>query len=81
MSLFGTTLRWNDGDDAERYDAVEATDRGLVWYVWSHVHGRGREDEATQTYDAFLRDGPLRPMPTRARAELDALVRARVGTP
>jgi len=81
VTLFGTTLRWNDGEDAERYDAVEARADGLVWYAWSHVQGRGREDEATQSFEAFVRDGPLRAMPPRARAELEAIVRARLGMP
>ena len=77
--MFSTTFRWNDGQDAERYDAVEAREEGLVWYAWSHRHGTGRHDEATQSYEAFLRDGPLRAMPAHAARELDTLVRARLG--
>ena len=75
--MFSTTFRWNDGVDAERYDAVEVRVDGLVWYAWSHQHGRGRHDEATQSFEAFLRDGPLRAIPVHAAAELEAIVRAR----
>jgi len=75
--MFATTLRWNDGVDAERYDAVEVGDEGLVWYAWSHVHGRGRENEVRQSFESYRRDGALRAMPERAKNELDALVRAR----
>ena len=76
--FFGKTVRWNDGVDAERYEAVEAREDGLVWYAWSHVQGQGRHDECAQSYADFLREGPLRPMPPQARAELEAFVRARV---
>lgn len=75
--MFSTTFRWNDGADSERYDAVELRDDGLHWYAWSHRHGRGRENEAHQTDEAFLRDGPLRAMPAHAARELVALVRTR----
>jgi hypothetical protein len=77
--MFSTTFRWNDGSDAERYDAVEATADGLLWYAWSHVHGSGRQNEATQSYEAFLRDGPLRPIPAPARAQLEAIARQKLG--
>ena len=76
--MFGTTIRWNDGVSAERYEAVEARRDGLVWYAWSHVPGRGRHDEYAQSFADFLRDGPPRPMPAHARAELEVLVRARL---
>jgi len=75
--MFSTTLRWNDGDDAEHYEAVEVRADGLVWYAWSHVPGRGRHRELAQSFADFLRDGPPRSMPAHARAELEALVRAR----
>lgn len=75
--MFSTTFRWNDGQDGGRYEAVEARDDGLVWYAWSHVHGRGREDEAHQSFESFLRDGPLRAIPAHTARELEALVRAR----
>jgi hypothetical protein len=77
--MFSTTFRWNDGSDAERYDAVEARETDLVWYAWSHRHGQGRTDEATQSYEALLRDGPLRAIPAHARAELEAIARAKLG--
>ena len=76
--MFSTTIRWNDGVDGGRYDAVEVTGEGLVWYAWSHVHGRGRHDEQPQSLEAFLREGPLRAMPPHAAKELEGLVRARV---
>ncbi|MFO0682785.1 MAG: hypothetical protein U0234_12065 [Sandaracinus sp.] len=77
MGLFTTTVRWNDGSDPERYEAVEVRADGLFWYAWSHVHGRGREREALQSYEAYFRDGPLRALPRSAAAELARAVRAR----
>jgi hypothetical protein len=76
--MFSTTYRWNDGVDGERYDAVELRTDDLVWYAWSHRHGQGRHDEATQSFEAFLRDGPLRTMPAHAAAELERLVRQKL---
>ncbi len=76
--MFSTTFRWNDGADAERYDAVEARDEGLVWYAWSHVQGGGRQNEARQSYEAFLREGPLRAMPRHAAIELEAIAREKL---
>lgn len=76
--MFSTTFRWNDGKEPERYDAVEAREEGLVWYAWSHTHGRGRHDEALQSYASFLRDGPLRPMPAHAARELEAIARRKL---
>ncbi len=80
MGLFATTVRWNDGSDPGRYEAVEARDEGLVWYRWSHVHGRGREDEAVQSYASYFERGPLRALPASAAAELERVVRARSGS-
>lgn len=77
--MFSTTFRWNDGVDPERYEAVELAHDGLRWYAWSHRHGQGRQDEAHQGLEEFLRDGPLRAMPVHAARELEALVRARLG--
>jgi hypothetical protein len=78
--MFLPTYRWNDGASAERYEAVEVRRDGLFWYAWSHVHGVGRTEEATQSFEAFLAEGPLRPMPAFAREELEAFVR-RATTP
>lgn len=77
--MFSTTFRWNDGVDAERYDAVEATQDGLVWYAWSHTHGRGRHDEAHQSYEAFLREGPLRALPPHTARALESIARSKLG--
>jgi hypothetical protein len=77
--MFSTTFRWNDGLDAERYDAVEVREHDLLWYAWSHVHGSGRTDEATQSFESFLESGPLRAMPAHAAKEVEALVRAKRG--
>jgi hypothetical protein len=77
-ALQSRTFRWNDGEDVERYDAVEASASGLVWYGWSHVPPGGRHDERRQTWDELERDGPARPCPPQV---LDALraMRAPVG--
>ena len=77
--MFSTTFRWNDGADAERYEAVEARDGDLLWYAWSHVHGLGRQREAVQSYESYLQDGPLRPLPAPAAAELAAIARRKLG--
>lgn len=77
--MFSTTFRWNDGVDAEGYEAVEATAEGLVWYAWSHVPGRGRHDQCHQGYEAFLRDGSLRKAPAHVARELEVIARARLG--
>lgn len=68
------TFRWNDGRDVGSYEAVETSDEGLLWYRWSHAHGAegGRQDEALQPFDAFLRDGPLRAAPAPTLAALRA---------
>lgn len=67
------TWRWNDGDP-ERYRGVETCDSGLRWFGWSHRFDE-REDglygERIQSWDSFLRHGPLDPMPDDARAELE----------
>ncbi len=54
----------------ERYEAVETTDHGLLWYAWSHLAGGGRRDEALQTYADFEARGPVRRAPPHV---LDAL--------
>lgn len=77
--MFLPTYRWNDGVSAERYEAVEVRSDGLFWYGWSHLHGVGRTDEATQSFDDFLARGPLRPMPSFAREELESFVRRACG--
>jgi hypothetical protein len=82
------TFRWNDGSDVERYDAVETTDAGLLWYWWSHRtdHG-GRRDAALQSFDAFVREGPLRAAPEpvlralRIHLDLHGLIAARDAEP
>ncbi|WP_157069133.1 hypothetical protein [Sandaracinus amylolyticus] len=70
------TFRWNDGVDVNVYDAVETCDEGLRWYRWSHRFGErgGRVDEALQTFDAFLRDGPLRPAPATTVSAIRAWI-------
>ncbi|MGF1469822.1 MAG: hypothetical protein ACFCGT_27165 [Sandaracinaceae bacterium] len=70
------TWRWlPDPEDADRYQAVRTTDRGLLWYAWSHLPGEdGPHDEAEQSYPAFRAEGPLRPLPAEAEAELRAWV-------
>lgn len=46
------TWRWNRGTSGG-YDAVEATDRKLEWYRWSHDADGGRQDVATQSVARF----------------------------
>ena len=60
------TLRWNDGADHSRYQAVESTDEGLRWYRWSHqveVEEGGQQDVTLQPYSAYHADGPLWTVP------------------
>ena len=73
---FPETFRWNDGDDVGRYAAVEAGPEGLCFYVWSHLHGEGRIDEVTQSWEAFRSDGPARPVPPRVAEALAARARS-----
>ncbi|WP_236605901.1 hypothetical protein [Sandaracinus amylolyticus] len=74
------TFRWNDGVDVNVYEAVETCDEGLLWYRWSHRFGDsgGRGDEALQTFDAFLQDGPLRAAPAPTVAAIRAWIAANV---
>lgn len=75
-------LRWNDGSDVDRYDAVETRDDGLLWYTWSHAMGAevgGRRHEVLQSLESFRRDGPARregalPVPDRVVAALRAWI-------
>ena len=62
------TFRWNQGEDGE-YGAVETTDAGLIWFRWVQS-GLGREDQVEQTYEAYHRDGALRPMPEEVASQL-----------
>lgn len=67
------TFRWTLGDDTtDGYEAVETRGAELVWYRWSHVHGEGRSDEATQTATSLRAEGPLRRAPPWVLAELHA---------
>jgi hypothetical protein len=71
------TFRWNDGRDVSTYEAVETRDEGLLWYTWSHVlDAGGRRDEALQSFDAFLRDGPLRAAPPPTLTAIRAWIAA-----
>ncbi|MFK7988715.1 MAG: hypothetical protein AB8I08_22030 [Sandaracinaceae bacterium] len=56
--------RWRYDEDYDRYEAVEVKDGALHFFAHSHVPGEdGIYREATQSFDAFLRDGPLWRMP------------------
>jgi len=66
-------LRWNDGSDVERYEAVEAGPDGLLWYVWSHAAGGGRSGELRQSWEEFDASGPARPVPPGVLATLRSL--------
>ena len=74
------TFRWNDGVDVNVYEAVETRDEGLLWYRWSHRFGEGggRGDEALQSFDAFLREGPLRAAPAPTLAAIRAWIESTV---
>jgi hypothetical protein len=73
------TWRWNDGESPE-YHGVSTSDEGLSWFAHSHVFGddgvSGRRGATSQSFAAFLRDGPLCAMPESMRAELEAWIRA-----
>ena len=71
------TLRWNDGHDYGRYEGVETSEEGLLWFHWAHATDDGvggMHDTERQTYEAFVADGPARPIPTERLEELRALV-------
>jgi hypothetical protein len=69
------TWRWTT-DGREGYEAVETTDRGLVWYRWSHTpDGGGPSGRVLQPYAALLEHGPVRRMPPAMLDELITFVR------
>ncbi len=74
--------RWNDADDADGYDAVEATAQGLRWFRWTHAFRsdgqHGEYDVELQSYSKYVSGGPLRDLPEAVRAELDELARERL---
>jgi hypothetical protein len=78
------TWRWNDGDRA-RYDAVETSGDGLVWFRWTHEFEddgtHGQHDVLRQSFASYAADGPARAVPDSIRDEIDACVRDRVASP
>ncbi len=72
------TWRWGDGEDSAHYEGVTTTDEGLRWFRWSHIFadevGEGEHDALVQTYAAFRKDGPARPLPDGVRDELTTWV-------
>lgn len=55
------TWRWNRGSSGG-YDAVEATEKHVVWYRWSHEADGGRQDVAAQSAARFKLAGAPRDM-------------------
>ena len=66
------TWRWReDWEDPDHHVGLESRDAGFRWFAWSHLHGEdGQTREQTQTFEAFLADGPLWPMPEELEREV-----------
>ena len=71
------TWRWNEGsyEGKNRYDAVETSADGLVWFGWDVAAG-GATERTTQSYAGFLDEGPAADAPESILAELRAWIAA-----
>jgi hypothetical protein len=68
--LTGRTFRWNDGVSTEGYRAAEVQGDEVVWFEWSHVHGRGRTEVARQRLVDLERAGAPFAVPAHVLAEI-----------